>query len=110
MYNTLYNNKSNDKINLDKKYSGYIVKSEDGSNSLSLEKTGPLIEHFWTALALCHTCSVETNDNGIEEYICVSPDSIELVKAAKSQGWKFEESEKPDSRIVALGEEGKNKI
>ena len=48
------------------------------------------------------------NDEGIEEYICVSPDSIELVKAAKSQGWQFKEAEKPDLRIVVLGEE-KNK-
>ena len=110
MYNTLHNNENNDKINLDKKYSGYIIKSDDGSMKLSLEKTESLIEHFWTALALCHTCSVEANDDGIEEYICVSPDSIELVKAAKSQGWKFEESEKPDIRIVAMGEEGKDKI
>ena len=111
MYNSLYNktnNKVNDnnKINLEKIYNGYVIKSDDGSIKLSLEKTEDLIEHFWTALALCHTCSVEVNDDGIEEYICVSPDSIELVKAAKSQGWRFQESGKPDSRIVIMGEEG----
>ena len=111
MYNCLHNNKGSDNnINLEKKYSGYIINSDDGSMKLSLEKTESLIEHFWTALALCHTCSVEANDEGIEEYICVSPDSIELVKAAKSQGWKFEEAEKPDIRIVTMGEEGKDKI
>ena len=112
MFNCLHsNNKGNDnKINLEKKYSGYVINSDDGSIKLSLEKTESLIEHFWTALALCHTCSVEANDDGIEEYICVSPDSIELVKAAKSQGWKFEEAEKPDIRIVAMGEEGKDKV
>ena len=95
----------NTKINK-KNYPGYIIKSEDGSINLSLEKTESLIEHFWTALSLCHTCSVEVNDDGIEEYICVSPDSIELVKAAKSQGWKYEESGNPDIKIVIKGENG----
>ena len=89
-----------------KNYPGYVIKSEDGSINLSLEKTDNLIEHFWTALSLCHTCSVEVNDDGVEEYICVSPDSIELVKAAKSQGWKYEESGNPDLKIVIKGENG----
>ena len=54
-------------------------------------------------MSLCHTCSVEINDDGIEEYICVSPDSIELVKAAKAQGWTYEESGNPDIKILGLG-------
>ena len=92
------------KINTGKKvYRDYIIKSEDSTVNLSLEKTDYLIEHFWTALSLCHTCSVETNDDGIEEYICVSPDSIELVKAAKAQGWAFEESGSPDIKLLGLG-------
>ena len=90
-----------------KNYTNYIIKSDDGSMKLSLEKTEDLIKHFWTALSLCHTCSVEVNDDGREEYICVSPDSIELVKAAKSQGWMFEESDKPDIRLVILGDDKK---
>ena len=88
-----------------KNYENYIIKSNDGSINLSLEKEDYLIEHFWTALSLCHTCSVETNDDGIEEYICVSPDSIELVKAAKAQGWKYEESGNPDIKLISLGSE-----
>ena len=92
------------KINLGKKYyNNYIIKTKDNTSNLSLEKTDFLIEHFWTALALCHTCSLETNEDGIEEYICVSPDSIELVKAAKAQGWAFEESGNPDIKILGLG-------
>ena len=130
MYQTINNNESNnknidistkepnkvvvykeDKVNIGKKnYSGYIIKSDDGSVNLSLEKTDYLIEHFWTALSLCHTCSVEVNDDGIEEFICVSPDSIELVKAAKSQGWKYEESGNPDLKIIVKGENGEKKI
>ena len=97
----LYNE---DKVNIGKKnYNNYIIKSDDGTMQLSLDKTEYLIEHFWTALALCHTCSVEVNDDGKEEYICVSPDSIELVKAAKAQGWKYEESGYPDTKILGLG-------
>ena len=116
MYQSIYG--FNDKIdsikekiiNIDtkKNYNNFVIKSDDDTMKLSLEKNSDLIQHFWTALSLCHTCSVEVNDDGIEEYICVSPDSIELVKAAKSQGWEFKEAEKPDLRIVVLGEE-KNK-
>ena len=109
MFHNLYGNNNNNKFG-NKNYNGYIIKSDDGSIKISLEKTNSLMEHFWTALSLCHTCSVETNDDGVEEYICVSPDSIELVKAAQFQGWKFEESGKPDSMIVELGEDGNKKI
>ena len=92
------------KINTGKKiYKNYIIPTKDNTDNISLEKTDYLIEHFWTALSLCHTCSVEINDDGIEEYICVSPDSIELVKAAKAQGWTFEESGNPDIKILGLG-------
>ena len=110
MFKAIYDSNYKNKILGNKIYTNYIIKSDDGTQSLSLEKTNSLVEHFWTALSLCHTCSVEVSDDGEEEYICVSPDSIELVKAAKSQGWKFEESGKPDDRIVALGEDGNKKI
>ena len=95
----IYNIKNKPKKN----YDNYIIKSNDGSINLSLEKEEYLIEHFWTALSLCHTCSVEVNDDGIEEYICVSPDSIELVKAAKAQGWKYEDTGNPDIKLISLG-------
>ena len=111
MYQSIYGFNDKEKIiNIDtkKNYNNFLIKSDDDTIKLSLEKNSDLIQHFWTALSLCHTCSVEVNDDGIEEYICVSPDSIELVKAAKSQGWEFKEAEKPDLRIVVLGEE-KNK-
>ena len=50
-------------IRLPKKtYPNYIIKSEDNSVSLSLEKTDSIQEHFWYALSLCHTCTVELND------------------------------------------------
>ena len=111
MYQTIYG-KNNDPSKMKKgkkNYTNYIIKSDDDSVKISLEQMNYLIEHFWTALSLCHTCSVEVNDDGIEEYICVSPDSIELVKAAKSQGWRFEESGKPDERLIILGEENNEK-
>ena len=87
-----------------KTYKNFIVKSDDNTISLSLENSYKIIEHFWTALSLCHTCSVEINEKGIEEYICVSPDSIELVKAAKSQGWMYEESGNPIKKSVKVGD------
>ena len=113
MYRAIHgeNKKSDDndkkQVKLQKKnYPNYIVKSDDNSVSLSLEKTDNIIEHFWYALSLCHTCSIELNDNNEEEYICVSPDSIELVKAAKAQGWSYEESGNPNLKRVKLGDFG----
>jgi phospholipid-transporting ATPase len=98
-------------IRLPKKtYPNYIIKSEDNSVSLSLEKTDSIQEHFWYALSLCHTCTVELNDKGLEEYICVSPDSIELVKAAKAQGWSYEESGNPNIKRVKVGDFGAENI
>jgi magnesium-transporting ATPase (P-type) len=75
-----------------------------------LEKTDSIQEHFWYALSLCHTCTVELNDKGFEEYICVSPDSIELVKTAKAQGWSYEESGNPNIKRVKVGDFGAENI
>lgn len=75
-----------------------------------MEKTDSIQEHFWYALSLCHTCTVELNDKGLEEYICVSPDSIELVKAAKAQGWSYEESGNPNIKRVKVGDFGAENI
>ena len=73
-------------------YKNYIVYSEDKSIFLSLEKLSKIILQFWTALALCHECSIQTNDDGSEDYIGMSPDSIELVKAARLQGYQLTRS------------------
>ena len=103
MYRAIFDNSKN--VKLEKKtYNNYIVKSDDNTVSISLEKTDNIIEQFWTALSLCHTCAVELNEKGLEEYICVSPDSIELVKAAKLQGWAYEESGNPNLKRVKVGD------
>ena len=73
-------------------YKNYIVYSEDKTIQLSLEKLKIIILQFWTALALCNECSIQTNDDGSEDYIGMSPDSIELVKAARLQGYQLTRS------------------
>ena len=89
------------------KYNNFILKSEkDSSVKLSLENTQDLIEHFWYGLCLCHSCSIQQNEDGTEEYICVSPDSIELVKTAKDQGWNFIESGSSSIKRIKLGKDG----
>ena len=86
-------------------YKGFIIKSDnDPSTSLNLENSKDLIEHYWYALALCHSCSVQINEEGEEEYICVSPDSIELVKTAKFQGFHLSKSETASIKKILLGE------
>ena len=75
------------------KFSSFIISSEINPEvNLSLNSNSLLIEQFWYALSLCHTCSIQLDENELEEYTCVSPDSIELVKAARDQGWKFTQS------------------
>ena len=73
-------------------YKNYIIFSEDRSITLSLEKLSDIILQFWIALALCHECSIQNNDDGSEDYIGMSPDSIELVKAARLQGYQLTRS------------------
>ena len=58
-------------------YKGFVLQSDrDPNTTLNLENAKDLIENYWLALSLCHSCSVQINDDGLEEYICVSPDSI----------------------------------
>ena len=70
---------------------------------LVLNSNELIIEQFWCALALCHTCSIQLDEKGKEEYACVSPDSIELVKAAKDQGWKLIDSGTNNIKRIQLG-------
>ena len=88
------------------KYNDFIIKSDDKSVKISLENTQDLIEHFWYGLSLCHSCSIQQNEEGTEEYICMSPDSIELVKTAKDQGWNFTESGSSSIKRIRLGKDG----
>ena len=89
------------------KYTGFIITSEkDKSVKLSLENTQDLIENFWYGLSLCHSCSIQQNEDGSDDYICVSPDSIELVKTAKDQGWNFIESGSSSIKRIKLGKDG----
>ena len=70
---------------------------------LILDSNELIMEQFWYALALCHTCSIQLDNEGKEEYACVSPDSIELVKAARDQGWKLTESGTTSIKRISLG-------
>ena len=85
-------------------YKGFIISSEQDPNiSINLENAQDLLLNYWYALSLCHSCSVQINDEGEEEYICVSPDSIELVKTAKSQGFHLTVSESASIKKIILG-------
>ena len=87
-------------------YNGFIIKSEqDPNTTLNLENAKDLIENYWYALSLCHSCTVHVNEEGIEEYICVSPDSIELVKTAKLQGFHLIENDNASIKKIKLGED-----
>ena len=69
-------------------YQNYKVQANNKKSiCLDLDTSEKIIEEFWKALALCHDCNIQ---NG--EYIGMSPDNIELVKSARLQGFKFDES------------------
>ena len=84
--------KKENNLHLNNKISIEIASEKNPEIKLILDSNELLVEQFWYALALCHTCSIQQNDDGKEEYACVSPDSIELVKAARDQGWGLTES------------------
>lgn len=70
-------------------HDGFLVKSSTAKDcSISLVKSEDLILEYWKALALCHDCTIQNND-----YIGMSPDSIELVKTSKVQGFTFDKCE-----------------
>ena len=75
-----------------KHYKGFIINSNDRTISISLEKLSNIIFHFWIALALCHECNIQENEDGKEDYIGMSPDSIELIRAARLQGYQLTKS------------------
>ena len=98
--------KNNTNLNLNNKTSHSLIEITSEINSdikLVLNSNELIIEQFWYALALCHTCSVQQDNEGKEEYACISPDSIELVKAARDQGWRLTESGATSIKRIKLG-------
>ena len=81
-------------------YKGFIINSEDKTISLSLENLPNIIIQFWMALALCHECNIQEDDEGKEDYIGMSPDSIELIRAARLQGYQLTKSKTSKFRRV----------
>ena len=87
------------------KYPNYRAYSNSDSNTyVELDDSQKLIHEFWQALALCHDCSIQKNDDGSEDYIAMSPDSIELVKSARLQGYALTESGTSSIKRIKLGD------
>ena len=63
-----------------------------------------LIKEFWTAICCAHECICSERENGIE-YTGISPDDIELVKAASNQGFCFLKSNNNIRKISICSEE-----
>ena len=89
------------------KYPGFtICSSETNSVSINLENSTQLLTEYWQALALCHDCTIQkNNETGVEEYIGMSPDSIELVKTARAQGFILTESGVSSTKRIKYGDE-----
>ena len=79
-------------------YEGYNSHSISPEIKINLELEHDVNFEYWQALALCHDCSVQKND----EYFGMSPDSLELVKAAKEAGFIFTMSENNSIRRIKI--------
>ena len=86
-----------------KEYKGFIIKSDDNTDSISLESMKNIITEYWYALSLCHECNIQEGEDGKEDYIGMSPDSIELVKAARLQGYQLTKSKTSKYRRIKTG-------
>ena len=60
------------------------------------------INEFWTALALTNECMIKYEKDEIK-YMCTSPDDLELIKTAKSQGYKLIETT-IDTKTIKVGD------
>lgn len=73
-----------------------ISTKSDNNVEIILENKASLSEEFWKAIALCHECIINENN----EITGASQDDIELVRTAMSQGYNLLQSE--DSKIIKL--------
>ena len=96
-------------VNANKFENFKIVSDDNQSLCLDLEDLNTIITEYWHALALCNDCSVQVNENGEKEYIGMSPDSIELVKAAVNQGYQLLPSESTKIKRILVGLENEDK-
>ena len=88
------------------KYQNYKVQANNKKSiCLDLDTSEKIIEEYWKALALCHDCHIQ---NG--EYIGMSPDNIELVKSARLQGFKFDESASTSNLTISYNLADNNNI
>ena len=83
-----------------REYKGFKIVSDDQTITLSLEKLSNIILEFWYSLALCHECNIQEDEEGREDYIGMSPDSIELVRAARLQGYQLTKGKSSKFRRV----------
>jgi phospholipid-translocating P-type ATPase (flippase) len=86
------------------KYPGFKVVSEHNSSvKLLLDSESAVINEYWKALAICHSCEIEVKENGENEFISLSPDDIELVKTAGSQGYELKKAPSSTVRRLSIG-------
>jgi phospholipid-transporting ATPase len=86
------------------RYPDFEVVSEHNSKvKLVLDTESSVVDEYWKALAICHGCEIEVKENGENEYISLSPDDIELVKTAATQGYQLKISPSSTIRRVAIG-------
>ena len=87
---------SNEEIWVKSQYKGRTVE-------VNLNETNDLIREYWKAIAIANEVVCVEKDNKMV-YQGMSPDDIELVTAAKDQGFQFMSSESTKTRVVQLGQ------
>ena len=85
-------------------YFDSLLQSEKKNMTEQQKNEFKLIREFWTAISCAHECICSNNESE-EKYTGISPDDVELVKAASFQGFSFMKSNKQIRKINICSEE-----
>lgn len=89
-------------IKIGPRYFNKIIEKKVSSSNTTKSRMNEeinIIHDFWKALACAHECVCSETENGLE-YSGVSPDDVELVKTASTQGYSFLKSPSNMRRIM----------
>ena len=95
------------------KINKFLIKATRINKINDLENNDPndfnYINEFWTAIALTNECMIKYEKDDIK-YMCTSPDDLELIRAAKNQGYKLIETSIDTKTIKVLDQKYKYQV
>ena len=74
------------------------INRKDDINDYLMDNSNVIVE-YWKALSMAHECTIEEKNGN---YTGLSPDDIELLRAAKEQGFEYVKGETSTRRYVKI--------